>query len=155
MRSASAPLGTPVQQLRHRHILVFEVAGKRLGLEAEEVLEVQRAVAVSPLPTAPDGIEGVVDMRGRLVPVVDVRERFGLPRRPICLEDHFVIVSDAGAPVALRVDRALELREAGPEAEEASTGLAGVLMMDDGPVAVGGLGHLLAPLREFRDAVAR
>ena len=62
-------------------ILVFEINGQRFGIRAVDVVEVLRAATLTPLPTAPSLIEGLLNLRGRVVPVLDVRERLGLPRK--------------------------------------------------------------------------
>jgi purine-binding chemotaxis protein CheW len=90
-------------------VLIFEIGGQRYGLPAADVQELVRAVALTRLPTAPPVVEGLINLRGTLVPVLDIRARFHLPGRPIEPSDHLVIARAAGRLVALRVDRALEL----------------------------------------------
>src|SRR5260370_33435244 len=74
-------------------LLTFELDGQRCALLASEVLEVQRVVAMARLPRCPDIVEGVIDLRGKLVPVLDVRSRLGLPPRPPAPSDHLVVPS--------------------------------------------------------------
>jgi purine-binding chemotaxis protein CheW len=90
-------------------VLVFEVGDRRYGLPAADVRELVRAVAVVPLPGAPPGVEGVINLRGRVVPVLDVRARLGLPSRPVEPSDHLVVARAGQRLVALRVDRATDL----------------------------------------------
>ncbi len=90
-------------------VLVFEVAGHRYGLFAAAVRELLRAAALTPLPRAPAGVEGMLNLRGRFVPVYDVRTRFGLPARPMVPTDHLVVAQSGGVWAALRVDRATDL----------------------------------------------
>jgi purine-binding chemotaxis protein CheW len=91
------------------HLLLFEVAGQRHALLAADVREVVRAVALVPLPGSP-ACEGALDLRGQVVPVLDVRGRLGLPHRPLSLNDHLIIVAPGRRLAALRVDHACELR---------------------------------------------
>jgi purine-binding chemotaxis protein CheW len=90
-------------------VLVFEVAGRRFGLPAATVQEVVRAVALAPMPKAPAVVEGVINLRGTLVPVLDIRGRFRLPSKPVTPTDHLVVARTGPRLVALRVDRAREL----------------------------------------------
>jgi purine-binding chemotaxis protein CheW len=90
-------------------ILVFEVAERRFGLPAELLQEVVAIPAITPLPKAPAIVAGVVNVHGVVVPVLDVRRRFGLPARPTTLDQHLIIAHTVTRPVALQVDRALEL----------------------------------------------
>jgi purine-binding chemotaxis protein CheW len=90
-------------------ILVFEIGGRRYGLAVADVRELVRAVTVVPLPRAPAIVEGAINLRGRVVPVLDLRGRFQLPAKPLDPSDHLIIAQAGERLVALRVDRALEL----------------------------------------------
>jgi len=135
-----------------REVVVFEVAGRRYGLAAADVQELLRAVLPAPLPGAPAAIEGVIDLRGRAVPVLDVRRRFGLPARDVEPTDHLIVARAAGRLVALRVDRVTDLVRLGPDDIEAAAGLApgeagvaSVARLADGLVLVADLHALLPP----------
>lgn len=103
--------------------------------------ELVRAVAITPLPNAPALIEGVVNVRGRILPVLDVRARFRLPARPLDPSDHFIVASAGARGVILRVDRATHLALV-DDAAAPGTGdpgavyEAGVATLDDGMVLV-------------------
>jgi len=127
---------------RHRReVLIFAIGRRHYGLPAEEVVELLRVVTCVPLARAPEGIEGVFSLRGTIVPILDLRPRLGLPARAAEPSDHLVVVRTWGRPVALRVDRALELAE--PDAA-AGTGTAAVFR----------LGDELIPLLDLRDLVS-
>jgi purine-binding chemotaxis protein CheW len=85
-------------------ILAFDVERRQLALPLSDVQEIARAVAVTGLPDAPAFVAGVIDVRGTLVPVLDLRWRFGLPRRPVEPADHLVLARTGGRVVALHVD---------------------------------------------------
>jgi purine-binding chemotaxis protein CheW len=103
----------------HLEFLIVEVGGRRYGLAAADVREIVRAVPPVPLPGTPAVVEGVINLRGRVVPVLDLRRRFGLPARPLEHTDHLVIARAGDRLVALRVDRALDLvRVPAPEVED-------------------------------------
>ncbi len=77
-------------------------------------------MAILPLPLESAFIEGVIDLRGTVVPVVDLRARLRLPSKAVEPSDHLIII-EAGAggrPLALRVDRALDLVVRDPAASE-------------------------------------
>ena len=90
-------------------LLSFEVGNHRFALPAELVREVARAVAIAALPKAPPIVEGIINFRGTLVPVLDIRQRFGLPPAPLAPEQHLIIAHAGNRLIALRVDRALDL----------------------------------------------
>jgi purine-binding chemotaxis protein CheW len=92
-------------------ILIFRLAERLFGIPAQNVREILRAVSISPLAEAPQAVEGLVNVRGRLVPVVDLRPHFEMPTHPVIPSDHMVLLSSAHRLIALRVDEALELAE--------------------------------------------
>lgn len=89
--------------------MTFELAGRSLALPAGVLLEVAPTVAVAPLPKAPPIVEGVINVRGSLVPVLDIRQRFGMPPSALTPDQHLIIAQSGPRVVALRVDRALDL----------------------------------------------
>ena len=89
--------------------LVFRLDRSRYALPLGDVVEVLPAVALTTLPMAPAIVEGVIDVRGRLVPVLDIRARFRLPARQMDLADHLVLARAGLRTVALRADEAIEL----------------------------------------------
>jgi len=90
-------------------LLVFGLHGERFAVKGTAVREVVRAVAIATLPSAPEVVEGVINYRGRVVPVLDIRSRFGLPPRSLHPDQHFVVAEAGPRLVALRVDRAFDL----------------------------------------------
>jgi chemotaxis signal transduction protein len=90
-------------------ILVFRLDGRRYSLDARTVVEVLPALAVCPLPGQPPYVAGAIDLRGTIVPVIDLRARFGRPSRPMELADRLVVARSRGRLVALWVDEVEEL----------------------------------------------
>lgn len=142
-------------------LLVIEVASLRLGLLASAVVEVHPMVRVTPLPNAPDVVEGVVNVRGRVVPVVGLRARVGASPQPPRLTDHLVVVDVDGRELALHVDRAADLVSVGSEQIDAASapGLdaaAGVAKLADGLLVVHDLAAFLSgdETRALEDALA-
>jgi purine-binding chemotaxis protein CheW len=108
-------------------ILIFEVGGQRYGLPCADVQELVRAVAIVPLPKAPDIVEGIINLRGRVVPVLDIRARFGLPPKALEPADHLVVALAGERRVALRVDRAVDVVQvATSDLEDARGAVPGV-----------------------------
>jgi purine-binding chemotaxis protein CheW len=106
-----------------REVLIFEIGGQRYGLPAADVQELLRMAALTPLPSGPPIVEGVINIRGKVVPVLDMRARFRLPARPAEHTDHLVVAQAGPRSVALRVDRALELRRLDPAQLEDTEGV--------------------------------
>jgi purine-binding chemotaxis protein CheW len=120
-------------------ILLFTIDDQRYGVPAEAIIEIVRAVAITLLPNAPAVIEGMIDLRGSVVPVFDLRRRFRLPPRALSPDDHFVIVRAGARTAALHVDHALDIVDVDDAAIGALTGqvqradyVAGVAALADG-----------------------
>lgn len=87
-------------------LAVFVLDGQLIALGVSQVERVVRAVEIAPLAGAPTGVRGVINVQGKIVPVFDLRTRFGLKERPVRLSD-FLVISHAGRrTVALLVENA-------------------------------------------------
>jgi purine-binding chemotaxis protein CheW len=132
-------------------LLTFDLGGIRCALPATDVREVVRAVSVLPLPGSPEAVEGVINVRGTLVPVLNLRRRLRLPEKPIGVSDHLVLVRAGDRDVAVRVDRALAVVAATddclatPGADITAPFISAVGRLVDGLV-------LVHDLRRFLDA---
>ncbi len=65
--------------------IVFILDSQRYALDLPAVERVERMVHITPLAGAPAIVLGIVNMHGRIIPVIDVRQRFNLPRREVSL----------------------------------------------------------------------
>ncbi len=59
-------------------LVTFEVGSAEYGLHISAITEVIRPLKITPLPRMPEFIEGVVNLRGVIIPIVDLRKRFGI-----------------------------------------------------------------------------
>ena len=132
-------------------ILILELAGQRYGLAMDDVREVAHAVTISPLPKAPAIVEGVINVRGTVTAVLDIRGRFGHPAKPLAPGDHLVLAHAGDRDVAIRVDRAVELVALdSTDVEEATKSVpraeyvAGVAKLPDGLVLIHDLATFLS-----------
>jgi purine-binding chemotaxis protein CheW len=79
-----------------RPLLLLRLGEHVYALPAEAVERVERMAALIPLPDAPAGIAGVLNLRGELLTVVDPRPRLGLPTPPPDPGQHLVVVANGG-----------------------------------------------------------
>lgn len=68
-----APVRTQTQSY-----LMFQLGGEDYAIEIRHVLEIKGFTAITPIPNAPAHLKGVMNLRGSIIPVVDLRERFGM-----------------------------------------------------------------------------
>jgi purine-binding chemotaxis protein CheW len=90
------------------HVL-FTVAGCEYVIPAADVLHMESYSGATPVPGAPAHVAGLIQVRGRVLPVVDVRARFGLPADVAAAGARVVVVQDGTRAVGLLVDGAREV----------------------------------------------
>lgn len=90
-------------------LLVFRLDGRRFSLRLSVVERVERAVEIIPLPQMPENVLGIVNLRGQVVPVFNLRRRFHLRERELDPRDRLIFARTARRPVALVVDAVSEV----------------------------------------------
>ncbi len=104
-----------------RQLVVFDLAGESYGVNIGTVREIIRMQAVTHVPETPEFVEGVINLRGRVIPVVDLRKRFGLAVTEQTAESRIVVVDITGHDIGVIVDAVTEvLRVPGSAIESAS-----------------------------------
>jgi purine-binding chemotaxis protein CheW len=125
------------------HIVAFTLDNQQYGLNLSSVERIVRAVEITPLPDAPCVVSGVINVEGRIMPVLNTRKWLGLPERDIELQDVFIIVSANGHSVALVADevkpvvevQASQMTES-QEIVNSSGSVEGIAKSDDGLIMV-------------------
>lgn len=120
-------------------LLVFQLDEQRYALHLHAVLRVLPMMEVAPLPNAPGVVTGVINVAGRIVPVMDVRRRFGLPARAPQLSDVLILARTQARTVALPADGVAGLLERADAEVTPVASIApgvqhvdGVVKLDDG-----------------------
>jgi purine-binding chemotaxis protein CheW len=90
-------------------IVVFELDKEQYGVNIAIVEAIIKMQAITKLPHAPSFVEGVINLRGKVLPVIDLRSRFNLPSQPADKESRIVVVSMAGAEIGIVVDGVSEV----------------------------------------------
>ncbi len=149
------------QRQRHdpsKNLVGFVVGDVEYAVEIARVKEIANPLPVVALPHPPRAVVGVADYRGEVVPVVDLRERFGLAAAPATRKTKWIVVDVSGRLVAIVVDAVsevfgtggAELRPAPPLGSgDDLRGIAGVTSHGEGLVFVldpGRLRDLTEPL---------
>ena len=132
--------------------ILFEVAGTSYAVASREILHMEMVETVTPVPNAAPFVDGIVLSRGQVVPVVNLRARFGFERIALDLRTRLVVVQTEGRVLGLLVDSAREFVDLGAdgirpphEAMASATGayVAGVATRNDRIVLVLDLAKLL------------
>jgi purine-binding chemotaxis protein CheW len=90
-------------------LCTFRVGGEDYAIDIMRVREIISPLPVTPVPRAPTFLEGVFRLRGEVIPVLDVRKRFGLPAGASTRKTKYLIVNVAGRRLGLIVDEVCEV----------------------------------------------
>jgi purine-binding chemotaxis protein CheW len=101
---APTPDAGPIVQL-----CTFRIGGEDYAVDIMRVREIVLPQPVTPVPRAPEFVEGVIRLHGEVVSIVDARKRFGLPQRAASKKTRFLILNVAGRRIGLVVDEVCEV----------------------------------------------
>ena len=110
--------------------VAFRLDARTLALPLAAVERVVRMVAMTPMVEAPSWCRGIVNLQGRTVPVIDLRNAFSLAPREPGLGDRLLIATHEGRPVAVIVDEV----HGTLEAEAGTVAASAELGFDDEPI---------------------
>jgi len=108
-----------------QQLVVFDLAQEAYGVDIGTVREIIRMQDVTSVPHRPDYVSGVINLRGRITPVVDLRKRFDLADLEISRDSRIVVVDIDGDDIGMIVDAVTEvLRISTTQIEPPSTMIA-------------------------------
>jgi purine-binding chemotaxis protein CheW len=90
-------------------LVIFRLAKEEYGLPITKVQEINRLVPITKLPQTPVFMEGIINLRGRIIPVVDLRKRFQLEVSEYDDDSRIIIVEVNGQTVGIIVDAVAEV----------------------------------------------
>lgn len=99
------------EDLQEIQYLSFNVENENYALRIMHIVEIIRLTTITPIPDMEDYIKGVINLRGRIIPVLDVRQRFGLPEGKYDDRTCVIIASIKNSEVGLIVDRVYDVIE--------------------------------------------
>jgi purine-binding chemotaxis protein CheW len=97
-----------LQQQSPIELIVVDVAGHEFCIDIQSVREIRGYTASTPLPQAPEFVLGVINLRGTVMPVMDLQARLGLGRTEVSGRNVIVVVHHDNRPAGLLVDAVLE-----------------------------------------------
>jgi len=135
-------------------LVSFTVGQEHFAVDILSVQEINRMMALTKVPQSPEGIEGVINLRGRIIPVLDLRVQFGLPSSTLDEHARIVVVEVQGNTIGfivdsvhevLRIDRSIV--EPTPQLTSSidSSYIAGVAKLGDDLIILLNLDNLLSP----------
>lgn len=119
-------------------IVVFTLNEQLYALPLPAVVRVIHALEIRHLPKAPEIISGIINVKGQIIPVADIRKRFGLAEREIDSDDRIIIADTGKRHIAILVDSVTGIKDlaTGQQAEASESllfaeHLRGVAKIDD------------------------
>jgi len=98
-----------------RTFILFEVAGSTYAAPSQSVQQMHMIEQITPLPNAPEFVDGAVFVRGQVLPAMNLRLRFGFERTANTLRSRLIIVNSGNRTVALIADSAREFLSIPPD----------------------------------------
>lgn len=133
------------------HLVVFLLDGQQFALHLSSVEGVVRIVEITPLPKAPDIVSGIINYKGTVIPVMNVRKRFNFKERELELSDQLIIARTTQRTVALHVDNVsgvfertedhiVDARDVLPKIQY----IEGIIKVDEGIILIHNLDQFLS-----------
>lgn len=136
---------------KKHQLVVFALDDRRYAMRLSAVDRAVRMVDVTPLLKAPDIVLGVINVQGRVIPVVNTRHRFRLPQRDFLLTDHIIVARTDRRPIALVVDAVAGVVECSDQEMAAAESILpeieyveGVVKLQDGLILLHDLDRFLS-----------
>src|SRR5580692_2377301 len=100
---------TVAEDVEQDQFLIFNASGQEFGIQAMRVKEISAMIAITKVPNAPSYIEGILNLRGRLVSIINFRSKFGFEPKQKDEDTRIVIVEHDGFPIGIMVDNVEEV----------------------------------------------
>lgn len=92
-----------------KQLVVFDLASESYGVDIGAVREIIRMQEITRVPRTPEFVEGVINLRGKVIPVVDLRKRFGVMVAEETKDNRIVVVDIGGQDIGVIVDAVTEV----------------------------------------------
>lgn len=90
-------------------LVSFNIGDEEFGVDILKVQEINRMVEVTRVPNAPEYVDGVINLRGKVIPIIDLRRRFGMPRKEKDKNTRIIVVELTGKVLGFVVDAVSEV----------------------------------------------
>lgn len=90
-------------------IVSFELSGELYGMKVYEIEEILKLPVIEEIPNTPDHIEGVINRRGNIVPIVNIANKFSLKEKEADEESRIIVIDIGEEAVGILVDKVIEI----------------------------------------------
>ncbi|MBI5327233.1 MAG: chemotaxis protein CheW [Deltaproteobacteria bacterium] len=99
-------------------LVTFKIGKEEFSVDILMVQEIIRMIDITHVPKAPEFVEGVINLRGKVIPVIDLRKRFGLERVEKDKDSRIIVIETGGKSVGMLVDSVSEVMRLAAETIE-------------------------------------
>jgi len=90
-------------------LVTFSIADEEFGVDILKVQEIIRTMEISKVPRSPNFVEGVINLRGKVIPIIDLRRRFGLAHKQHDKDTRIIVIEMTDVIVGFVVDAVSEV----------------------------------------------
>ncbi len=147
-------------EANHKKVIVFQLTDKEYAMAIDVVTTIEKVLSITRVPNTPSYVKGVINLRGVVTPIVDLRERFGMESKEVDEESRIIIISMTDYEVGIIVDSANDVVDISeddiePQPEVVGTVesefISGVVKVDQHLLAMLNLEKVLAPLKRVNE----
>jgi len=90
-------------------LVSFNIGQEEFGLSIQSIQEINRMVEITRVPNSPEFVSGVINLRGKVIPIINLRKRFGFPPKENDRNTRIIVVELSGMVVGFVVDSVSEV----------------------------------------------
>lgn len=90
-------------------LVTFSIGEEEFGVNILKVQEINRTMEITKVPRSPEFVEGVINLRGKVIPIIDLRRRFGLVSKPEDKDTRIIVIEINSVIVGFVVDAVSEV----------------------------------------------
>ncbi len=91
-------------------LVIFNLGDEKYGVETSQVKEIIKVEEITSIPNAPDYVEGVINLRGQITTIINLRRRFGMEPKPIDNDTRIIVFEHKGSTIGMMVDTVTEVK---------------------------------------------
>lgn len=116
--------------LESKQYVVFKLGKEEYGVDIKKVTTIERMMQIARVPKTPDFIKGVINLRGEIIPIMDLRLRFNMPVSEETEDTRIIIIKIEDMSVGIIVDAVAEVLELSEDAIENITSFSSDMSVD-------------------------
>lgn len=116
--------------IRNEKVIVFQLQNEEYALPVNQVGAIERVHRITRVPQTAGFVKGVINLRGVIIPIIDLRDRFGMEKRELTDESRIIIVNQNELEVGLIVDAASDVIDLPVEKIEPNPEVVGTVSAD-------------------------